>query len=642
MNHRNRRFLLPCSAIACLGAGGVAFLPGPAASAADGTWTQNASGGLWSAGGNWSGGTIADGSGAANFNTIDISAEHTVHLDGDRTLNSLTFGDTGTGTAAGWVLDNNGTSTNNLILAGTTPTITVNPLGTGKVVEISAVIEGSAGLTKAGTGTLVLSGANTFTGNVNIFTTAGTVVATNSASFGSGTKTVAVQNGASTLKLDGTTGDISFASGISFNTSGLQAGGAIVNVAGNNTINGTFNLNSGATGTAIQVDGGSLTLAGAVQRGGSGTRGLSLQGNGNGSITGNIASTVLGGVVKSGSGTWSLGGNNAFTGGLTIQAGQLIAQSSANALGGSGTGAVALGHTSGTDNAALSLRTSSTFNNPITVASGSSGTATITNYANYSPTLAGSITLNKSLILANTNLSGANNLTVSGTVSGTGGLQINSTHADNTVTFSGTGNQSGTTSVTGGILVLNGTFTSASNTVTVATGAKLAGTGTVAGATTIQSGGKFSPGVVGAAGNQNFSDNLTFDSGSIFEWDLTSASTASGFDTVTGAPGKTFAASGGFRVVTDLDFSTGTFWQTNKTWNSIFNNFGATTGWSATAAAAVYSSTGVLRDVSSYGSFSITGSTLSFTAVPEPTSALAGILVTAGLLRRRRFTHIPG
>jgi uncharacterized protein (TIGR03382 family) len=37
-----------------------------------------------------------------------------------------------------------------------------------------------------------------------------------------------------------------------------------------------------------------------------------------------------------------------------------------------------------------------------------------------------------------------------------------------------------------------------------------------------------------------------------------------------------------------------------------------------------------------YGSFSISGSTLTWTAVPEPTSALAGLLITAGLLRRRR------
>ena len=40
--------------------------------AASGTWTQLTSGGLWSDTANWSGGTIADGSGFnANFNTIN-------------------------------------------------------------------------------------------------------------------------------------------------------------------------------------------------------------------------------------------------------------------------------------------------------------------------------------------------------------------------------------------------------------------------------------------------------------------------------------------------------------------------------------------------------------------------------------------
>ena len=41
--------------------------------------------------------------------------------------------------------------------------------------------------------------------------------------------------------------------------------------------------------------------------------------------------------------------------------------------------------------------------------------------------------------------------------------------------------------------------------------------------------------------------------------------------------------------------------------------------------------------VDGQGYFSLSGtSSLSWTAVPEPTSALAGLLITAGLLRRRR------
>lgn len=149
------------------------------AHAADGTWTTLLSGGLWSDTANWSGGAIADGSGStANFNTLNITADNTVHLDGSHTLTNLIFGDTTTATAGSWILDNNGNSANILTLAGTTPTITVNALGTNKTATISAVIDGTTGFTKVGVGTLVLSGINTYTGSTIIgnSTTAGGTV----------------------------------------------------------------------------------------------------------------------------------------------------------------------------------------------------------------------------------------------------------------------------------------------------------------------------------------------------------------------------------------------------------------------------------------------------------------------------------
>jgi hypothetical protein len=118
---------------------------------------------------------------------------------------------------------------------------------------------------------------------------------------------------------------------------------------------------------------------------------------------------------------------------------------------------------------------------------------------------------------------------------------------------------------------------------------------------------------------------------------MTAADTSSGFDTVTGAATETFAAAGEFRVVTDLNFSGDAFWETQKTWSTIFNSFGTTTGWSSLTAASVYSTSGTLRDVSTQGSFTITGSSLTWSAVPEPSSALAGLLLGAGLLRRRRI-----
>ncbi len=164
-----------------------ALMAGTHLSAADGTWNVDANG-LWSTSSNWLSNTIADGSGStANF-TNDITADRTVSLDGDRTLTSLVFGDSDTATAGSWILNNNAVSTNNLILAGTTPGITVNALGTGKTATISAIIEGSAGLVKSGSGTLILTGVNTYTGTATI--NAGTVNVTGAGQLGARTASV--------------------------------------------------------------------------------------------------------------------------------------------------------------------------------------------------------------------------------------------------------------------------------------------------------------------------------------------------------------------------------------------------------------------------------------------------------------------
>ena len=168
------------------------FRRGTSALAINGTWIDTTSGGLWSVNANWGGiGAIANGTDAiADFSTLDITADDTVHLDSARTIGQLKFGDTVP--SNNWVLDNNGNAADILTLAVSTgsPTITVN----NDTATISAVVAGTQGLTKSGAGTLLLSGNDTFTGTVSI--NSGTLALGNSNALGSTANAVGVSPGA--------------------------------------------------------------------------------------------------------------------------------------------------------------------------------------------------------------------------------------------------------------------------------------------------------------------------------------------------------------------------------------------------------------------------------------------------------------
>ncbi len=146
-----------------------------AMSGTDGIWENATSGGSWSDAdtGNWSSGTVADGAnGTANFSTLDINSNNTVHLAAPRTIGSLVFGDTTP--SNDWILDNDGSSSNILTLEAVgVPTITVN----NRTATISTVVAGTGGLNIRGAGTLVLGGTNTYSGDTNLNDTATLVVA---------------------------------------------------------------------------------------------------------------------------------------------------------------------------------------------------------------------------------------------------------------------------------------------------------------------------------------------------------------------------------------------------------------------------------------------------------------------------------
>jgi hypothetical protein len=119
-----------------------------------------------------------------------------------------------------------------------------------------------------------------------------------------------------------------------------------------------------------------------------------------------------------------------------------------------------------------------------------------------------------------------------------------------------------------------------------------------------------------------------------------------GANTVTGAAsfdgvnvgGNLNIASGSiFQIVLGTSGSqTNSFWDTGRAWSGVFNVTGTKSG--AFDTFKVVDSSFNPVTISSPGSFSFDSSTgsLSWAAVPEPTSALVGLLIGAGGLRRRR------
>ncbi|MCE9631554.1 MAG: autotransporter-associated beta strand repeat-containing protein [Planctomycetia bacterium] len=228
----------------------------------------------------------------------------------------------------------------------------------GNTVRLSGVISGSNGLTKAATsGTLTLAGDNTFTGNVVVDGTGSSsvLVATRNTSLGTGTKTVTVTGFDRTLALDGSGGNITLGSNISYSLSNFTTQ-ALWNLAGNNTISGSISMTVGGGDTFIRSDAGSLTLAGNIGVSSANLRILTLTGSAGGTVSGTLwngnGTTAL---AKTGAGTWTLSGSNTYTGGTQINAG-VLAITNTSALG---TGTVTI--SSGTLRATMS----GTLANPI-------------------------------------------------------------------------------------------------------------------------------------------------------------------------------------------------------------------------------------------------------------------------------------
>jgi autotransporter-associated beta strand protein len=479
------------------------ILLAPALQAANGTWTVDANG-LWSTSSNWVSGTIADGSGfTANF-TNNITADRTVSLDGNRTLTNLVFGDSDTATAGSWILNNNGTSTNTLTLAGTTPGITVNALGTGKNATISAIIAGSAGLVKSGTGTLTLTGANTYTGTATI--NAGTVKVTGAGKLGGDSVSVTLADVAgATLDFTGiassrTHGNLS---GGGANGGNIVLGGSTM-YFGNNASNTTYGGIISGTGSFNYAGTGTQTLTGnntfdgkiGVSRGVLSISSISSVGGGASSV--GSATTAANGRIDIGDRTTT--GTLLYTGSghTTDRSVNLAGYTGGATLDASGSGALVFSSNFtaiGVGSKTLTLTGNNTADNRIggAIVNNTTTGATVTTAASSSST---------ALVLAS-----VDGLTVGNAISGTGitgGTTISAIDtATKTVTLSAAATVANAAAITSAGLVNTTSLTKAGTGKWI-----LSGNNTYTGATTI-SAGTLQIGANGTSGTLSTSSAIT-------------------------------------------------------------------------------------------------------------------------------------
>ena len=227
---------------------------------------------------------------------------------------SLLSGSLSTSASAGVLLTNPLTFNNSAVtLAGTNPLLfsgsaalngTNNTLTVTNTAptNLNGVISGAGFLSKAGTGTLILSNnANTYGGLT--FVNQGVLQVQGSAALGATTAAAVVQGGASVQVLGN---GLTIAKPIVLNGTGVNGTGALENlIGGGNTWSGPITLQSDSS---IGADGGTtLTQSG---------------------IVGGVAN-----LTKVGIGTLILNAANVYTGTTTIGNGVLSAQSNAGSLG---------------------------------------------------------------------------------------------------------------------------------------------------------------------------------------------------------------------------------------------------------------------------------------------------------------------
>ncbi|UPG92214.1 autotransporter outer membrane beta-barrel domain-containing protein [Luteibacter aegosomaticola] len=336
--------------------------------------------------------------------------------------------------------------------------------GAGMTATIDASLVGTGGLEKEDLGTLVLSGANTYTGGTAV--NAGTLQVSSDANLGDAAGDLAIDN--ATLR--------NTAAMSSARTVTINQGGATLDSQADLSLTG----NVGGAGGLVKTGGGTLTLTGSNSYAGgtrvdAGTLAVGADAN-----LGNVAGGLLldGGTLQNTAGfdsarsvTLGAAGGTFLTDGVLTLTG---------ALSGSG-GLVKSG------NSNLILAADDTYTGGTTITSG------LLQLGNGGTTgsVLGNVANNGTLV---TNRS--DTLTLAGTITGTGAFEQ---QGSGTTILSGANSYTGPTTVRAGALYINGDQSAATGTTSVNAGGTLGGKGVIGGDVAVADGGTLNAGDVGSA-----------------------------------------------------------------------------------------------------------------------------------------------